>query len=281
MAGIKWKTKMSQPKVVAVWMATILLITAGVSITATAAGTDLILEKNGGTDSNTKVYLGVSKETAADVSFEVPLYYTMAVTPADPSDENGNRKNRVLQPKNYGIENLTLKQNPDKQKDLVVSAVRVQAVKGGTWSLVQGFDGSEGENDRKMIVTLGGLKLPSLDAGDDKTIASVNLTQGESEFYKKDKDGKLRYWVLGDYDGDGKHDDPKGRMDLDVEVQIPKEYVPKPTKSVKGGTIAVAQFKVMYTLTTVGADGKPVGAYDRLFVEEHYEGPYLETGETP
>ena len=274
-----------------------MIMVSGLSIPASAADIDIKSENNGGTNNDTKVFIGVSKEIPTNVSFEVPLYYTMAVTA---SKEDG-KNNQVLLPEGYYIENRTEIKDADGNvtglQPLAVSKMRVQGLENGVWDLVDNISDPGTEDKREMEVSIGGVKLPALKAGAIRTIVDADLKQPGSQFMKE-KDGEWVFQTIGDirwnpYDPTVSHNK---RMDLDVQVKIPEAYKPSQVlvnqvnadgtvmKDKAGNTIkklgTVAQFKVMYTLTPLDEKGDPISTYDKTWVRQHYEGPYNEAGTT-
>ena len=260
-----------------------LLITAGVSMTANAADIDHKQENTGGKrNSATEVYLGVSKEIPKDVSFEVPLFYTMVIASDEPQKNPERRHNRVLKPANYRIENLTYKEVDGVKTpyltELAVVDMRVQSLKGSEWSLVESIPDTAGANDKLMKVSIGGVTLPSITAGDERTIKDANLKQEGSAFCRKREDGSFAYQLIGNTNSLDRV------LDLDVQIDVSPKYVPKeivdtpeandPDQS--GRSFTKAQFKVMYTLSPLDINGEKLSAYDRIWVEQHYEGPQAE-----
>ena len=287
MAGMrKNKTMSAAGRKVIVTMSA-LLIVAGASVTANAADVGTQNRKQGGENTNTEVYLGVARENSADVSFEVPLYYTMAIVKADSADHQGNAS-RVLQPMDDSIKNTTYEKDAngnDKENALVelaVASVRIKKAPYSNWDVVDSFTGTETATDRKMKVSIGRLPMPSLEGKKDGEYRSAEINKYDSVFYNLNT-GKYR--VIGDYTGDGVHDGNHTEMNLDVDIQVQPSYIPKEfTKKesrdpdYKEGS-TVAQFQIMYMLTPLDNDGKPIGKYDQLWIDEHYVGPEKETGE--
>ena len=277
MAGMKKDRMMSAAGRKVIITMSALLIVAGASVTASAAdGTQN--GKQGGRNTNTEVYLGVARENSADVSFEVPLYYTMAIIKADPAENRGYHS-QVLQPLDYSIRNTTYQKDQDGNVldndviDLAVVSVRVKKAPYSNWDLVDDFTGNETATDRKMKVSIGGLPMPSLEGRKEGDFQSAEITKYDSIFYHQDT---KKYQVLG-----------KRAMDLKVDVAVhpayePKEYTAAESqdKEYKEGS-TVAQFQVMYTLSPVDADGNPIAKYDQMWVDEHYVGPEQETAEQP
>lgn len=253
MAGKSIKSEISRLKHVTFAM-TALLLVSGIGLTANAATKQ---ERNGGAQNgDTQVKLGVQKEYQ-DVSFEVPLYYTMVVLKGD--DGTGSKSKAVL-PEGYAIRN----KNPEK--DLVVAKVSVAGIPASTWKLVERF--STGTADKKELkVSIGDLPLPAITypVEPDKNIRTIHeqdLTKYKSAFYK---DGT--YQTLGK--SQGRTD---GLSKLPVSVSVNPEYeIPDGTDE----TVTTPAFRVIYTLTTLGADGKPVGVYSQKDIDAMYEGPSL------
>ena len=237
----------------------VLFMTAGVSITARAAGFELIREKNGGaSNAKTTVEVGVTKEIPQNVSYEVPLYYTFAIL----KNENGNSNSTIILPEGYGIRSTITPSEP-----LVVTKLDVSSVNGGTWSLVDAFDNTETDTTRKMKVSIGGFQLPDVTAGDINGKEQIDVRAQESSFYKNGS-----YQILGGTDADGKVLND-GFMELPVEVKIPDVY--KPTS---GTGVYTAQFRVKYTLSPLDGAGNPFDFYNQKWVNDQYDGP--ESGTT-
>lgn len=303
MAGIKKQKTVPAAGRKILLMMSALMIVAGASVTVNAADTDPITGKKGVKNSDTQVYLGVAKANPADVSFEVPLYYTMAVVGADPAFNNGSNS-RVVKPLNYEIKNTTYKTETRKDEngnlvekpmdypkldsngnlirgeiatELAVVAVRVRKAENSTWSLVSAFDPADGATDRKLKMSIGGLKLPDLSDLQDREFKSADITAEDSVFYDKKAD---RFQIIGDYDGDGAHDREEASMKLDVDVEISPSYVPVDVKTNPNDPSAVALFQVIYTLSPLDDKGQPIAKYDQFWVDEHYDGPRNEKGNT-
>jgi len=284
-------------------MMSALMIVAGASVTVNAADTDPKTGKQGVRNSDTQVYLGVAKANPADVSFEVPLYYTMAVVGADPAFNNGSHS-RVVKPLNYEIKNTTYKTELRKDEngnsvekpmdypkldnngnlirgeiatELAVVAVRVRKAENSTWSLVSAFDAADGATDRKLKMSIGGLKLPDLGDLQDREFKSADITAEDSVFYNKTA---KKFRIIGDYDGDGDHDGEEASMKLDVDVEISPKYVPVDVKKNPNDPSTVAVFQVIYTLSPLDGNGQPITKYDQFWVDEHYDGPRNEKGKT-
>lgn len=266
MAEMKWKKYLPYAGGVVTLAMAILGMAAGLTITASAAGDE---QNQGNTSGKTTVRLGVAKEIPANISFEVPLYYTAAIVKTDP-DQNNGRSNQVFYPEGYYIQNNSLDNDASKNnpKELVVAKVEVSSVQGAEWDLVDAVDNTAA--NQEMAVKIGNLPLPAVTKG-DTTLHSASMKDRTSSFYKKNDDGTGTYLVLGDHNGDDIHD-TDGRTDLDVEFDIPKDYVPS-------NSATVGVFRVVYTLTTKNADGSLVGVYDQDWVDQDYLGPDKKTKE--
>ena len=287
MAVKRWKQKLGHVKGKLVLSVAGLLLTAGLSMTADAAGNEFKNENNSGMrNSNTQVFVGVSKEVPKDVSFEVPLFYTMVIASEDPAKNAEGRHNRVLKPANYQIENLTYKvvdgEKTPYLSELAVVDMRVQGMKGSGWSLVEQIPDTAGENDKLMKVSIGGVTLPAITAGDDRTIRDAVLKQEGSVFCNKRADGSFAYQLIGNTNGLDRV------LKLDVQVDIspkyrPKEIIEAPDKTdpnTSGRAFTQAQFKVMYTLAPLDINGEKLSAYDQIWVDQHYKGPFPEHSTT-
>lgn len=287
MAAKRWKQNLGHVKGKLVLSVAGLLLTAGLSMTADAAGNEFKDENNSGMrNSNTQVFVGVSKEVPKDVSFEVPLFYTMVIASEDSAKNAEGRHNRVLKPANYQIENLTYKVVDGVKtpylSELAVVDMRVQGMKGSGWSLVEQIPATAGENDKLMKVSIGGVTLPAITAGDDRTIRDAVLKQEGSVFCKKRADGSFAYQLIGNTNGLDRV------LKLDVQVDIspkyrPKEIIEAPDKTdpnTSGRAFTQAQFKVMYTLAPLDINGEKLSAYDQIWVDQHYKGPFPEHSTT-
>lgn len=267
MAEMKRKKDIPKTGVRVMTTAAVLCMAVGLSITANAAGTD---QNNGKDSGKTTVRLGVAKAIPEPVSFEVPLYYTAAIVKTDPADNNG-RRNKVVYPDGYYIKNLyedsdihneeNLRPGKGTGKELVVADIQVSSVKGATWDIVDSVDGVPG-TDKKMTVTLGGVPLPAVKK-ESEVFKSANLTNQSSVFYDQTK---TKYLFIGDSDGDEVINGDR-RTDIDLKIEIPAEYEPV------GNGPTVAQFKVVYTLTTRNNDGTLIGHWDQAWVDRNYIGP--------
>lgn len=257
MAEMKRKNKLPYAGGTVTLAMAILCMAAGLPITARAA----VNEQNKGNNSGkTTVRLGVATEAPKNVSFEVPLYYTAAIVANDKGETT--RANKVVYPTGYHITNTSL-----DQKKLVVAKVEVSSVPGATWDLVEALDGTETAKTKKMAVSIGSLQLPAV-TKESTTPVAANMKAQTSVFYKKnDQATGGTYQVLGDRDG-------SGRMDLDVVFTIPPLYAPQ------GDSATIAQFKVVYSLTTLDENGKPLGLYDQNWVNQDYLGPAKTNAET-
>lgn len=237
----------------------VLFMTAGVSITARAAGIELIREKNGGaSNAKTTVEVGVTKEIPQNVSYEVPLYYTFAIL----KNKDGKSKSKIILPEGYGIRSTITPSEP-----LVVTKLDVSSVNGGTWSLTEAFDNTETATTRKMKVSIGGFQLPQITAADTVGKDRIDVRTQQSSFYKNGS-----YQVLGGIGADGNVLND-GFMELPVNVEIPEVYDPT-----DGNGTYTAQFRVKYTLSPLDGAGNPLDLYTQEWVNDQYDGP--ESGTT-
>ncbi len=200
----------------------------------------------------TKVNLGVTEVKNSTVSYEVPLYCTLAIV-----EEKG--KNTVFTPSNYDIKNTA----ENKEKKLAVTGLAVSSVKGGQWKLgteeeinklTQAGSGEKimslvvGEVDLKKFGTVGNLvKLGELGNSDKLTI--VDLTAKNNAFCKYDKTNEtFVYSVIG-----------KDLTNISLSGNVSQSYKVTTKR-------ATAQFRLYYTVSVLNDNGNVIGGWS-------YKGP--------
>lgn len=179
-----------------------------------------------------------------NLSFTVPLYLTVAAV----SDNGGNPT--VVVPDGYLLHNTTGSAPDGKYPGIVVSKVDVQGIKGGTWSLK-----AAPQTGREIRLSIGGLVLPDVDAGNESLVSVATDTTNNS-FYDM---------------GTGKYLPIPGGPDAQALVlplagSLWSGFVP-------GEERAAAQFRIKYTVSLLDNQGKPVGI--------SYEGPSQEDAHQP
>lgn len=191
----------------------------------------------------TDVGIAVSRVDPETLSFEVPLYVTMAIRP----DPEGSGQPAIYIPENYSIKNTTPASQVDGAvPELGVTAITVETVAGGRWSLYGDVaDAAQGELALEMSV--GRLSLPDTKAGGNR--AQVDLTAADSEFYDM---ANQVYRPL--------NTEEPGTV-LELSVRLSPEL---PALSYDGK--AAAQFRITYTLSPLDSLGKP------MTVVPEYEG---------
>lgn len=122
----------------------------------------------------TEVQVGIAVDSIDTVSYDVPLYYVLAVT----KNTDTGKTEVVLPPeKDYYIKNIS------KQRNVAVTGLSVSSVTGATWSLTDNIDDTN-RSDKNMALTVGGVKLPSVAAGAAESQKAEIVTQTDNTFYK-------------------------------------------------------------------------------------------------
>ena len=203
-------------------------------------------EATPGNSARTEVGIAVSSVDPETVSFEVPLYVTMAVQ----ADSQASGVPIINCPDNYSIINTTPPSGIDgKVPDLGVTGITVKPAPGGSWSLYSDLTGAA-DGEKALSLTIGGLRLPDMKAGGRE--AKAELTAGTSVFYDS---AAGAYLPLAS--------DGMGTL-LELEAVLSDKL---PALNYDGQ--ATAQFQVIYTLSPLNDSGKPLEA-----------APYYESGES-
>lgn len=174
-----------------------------------------------------------------NLSFTVPLYLTVAAA----SDDAGAP--RVVVPDGYLLRNTTGSTSEGLYPGIVVSKVDVQGVRGGTWSLK-----AAPQTDREIQLSIGGLVLPDVNAGDESQV-SVATAATNNSFY--DLGNKKYLPIPGGPDAEA--------LVLPLAGSLWSGFTPSEVR-------AAAQFRIKYTVSLLDNEGNPVGI--------SYEGPSLE-----
>lgn len=197
----------------------------------------------------TEVNLGVTEETKASVSYEVPLYCTLAVV-------EGKDGTKVVTPSE---DRYYIKDTGNNQgKKLAVTGLTVSSIGttpgeikvtgAGTWNLTTAA-GTETakETEKLMQLSVGGVELKSINPG-TWDVTTLDLKENENVFYDKTAN---RYKTM------------KNKIKIPIKATVSKQYkVQKATTS----PIAVAQFRLHYTVSVLDENGE-------LKDNWHYIGP--------
>lgn len=200
----------------------------------------------------TKVNLGVTEVKNSTVSYEVPLYCTLAIV-------EEKDKNTVFTPSNYDIKNTA----KDKDKKLAVTGLAVSSVDGGAWNLgteTEIDNLTEADSDKKIMnLVVGGVELKTLgtighsvklgELGNSDKLAIMDLTANDNAFCKFNNTNKtFVYSVIGE-----------GLSNISLSGKVSK-YYKVATKR------ATAQFRLYYTVSVLNDNGDVIGGWS-------YEGP--------
>ena len=191
----------------------------------------------------TKVNLGVTEVKNSTVSYEVPLYCTLAIV--EEKDEN-----KVFTPSNYDIKNTA----KDKDKKLAVTGLAVSSVDGGAWDLgteAEINNLTEADSDKKIMnLVVGGVELKKLGTiGNSDKLAIMDLTAKDNAFCKFDSTNEtLVYSVIGE-----------SLSNISLFGKVSKFYKVATKR-------ATAQFRLYYTVSVLNKNGDVIGGWS-------YKGP--------
>lgn len=184
-------------------------------------------------DGKTEVNLGVTEVTDSSVSYEVPLYCTLAVV------DRGDKK-EVLTPTNYYIKDT----NKNKGKKLAVTGLAVSTVQYGKWNL-KTKDEIENQNatDKLINLSVGGVDLKEVDLNSEKKLTTLDLQANNNSFYSNNK-----YQTIGE------------------KLSIPITGKVSPNYQITSSQPTTAQFRLYYTVSVLDDLGNVKGTWS-------YEGP--------
>lgn len=200
----------------------------------------------------TKVNLGVTEVKNSTVSYEVPLYCTLAIV-------EEKDKNTVFTPSNYDIKNTA----KNKDKKLAVTGLAVSSVDGGAWNL--GTEAeidqlTEADSDKKIMnLVVGGVELKKLgtvgnlvklgELGNSDKLTIMDLTAKDNAFCKFNNTNKtFVYSVIGE-----------GLSNISLSGKVSKFYKVTTKR-------ATAQFRLYYTVSVLNDNGDVIGGWS-------YKGP--------
>lgn len=203
------------------------------------------------------------KDVSGQVSFEVPLYVTMAAV--------ANKDNMLL-PTDYAIENTSgsikdgatvIDTNP-----IGVTSIKVQTIPNNTWSVVakkmKDDDATkvdvsktftqDATGDKQMTFTLGGIDFAAMTTSGNQTLYdnTDGATSWKKVFTKSNTFVKYQEYA-GNTTGLAKIGRGADKLNIDMESLIKNSAGRKEENG--GHTTGV--FKVMYTLAKVDANGQP------------------------
>lgn len=265
----------------------LLTATAMMQLTTTAlaaktdnAATDNRSDSYNNTAHTTFGVIETDKDVSGQVSYEVPLYVTMAATP--------NRNNMLLPSKEqYYIENTSPDivdgKNPIETNPIGVTSLKVVGLDTNTWKIrKKKFEGKQGEgenvstNNHLMTFSLGKIALGNDDKPwegkfeytlFDESMDATGANPSTTHWKKVDatnqfviKDG----WNNPNGGGEGvaaKENSlakiGKGAMRMNVELESTIANLTADERKNGGDTSTTGLFKVQYTLAALDENGQP------------------------
>lgn len=263
----------------------LLTATAMMQLTTTAlaaktdnAATDNRSDSYNNTAHTTFGVIETDKDVSGQVSYEVPLYVTMAATP--------NRNNMLLPSKEqYYIENTSPDivdgKNPIETNPIGVTSLKVVGLDTNTWKIrKKKFEGEQGkgenvkDNNHIMTFSLGKIAL-----GDDDHVwegkfehtlfdEAMNGTGKASTHWKNLQTGN-QFVIKDGWNnpngagaGQAKLENSlakigKGAMRMNVELESTIANLTADERKNGGDTSTTGLFKVQYTLAALDENGQP------------------------
>lgn len=176
----------------------------------------------------------------SNISFEVPLYVTMAVIDGETD---------VITPSNYSITNTSSKfAEGDVDDDDYFPGYTIGVV-GMEFSILGGAKYSTvasgaGTATTDMELSIGGLYMPTLTAGTNDVTAQVDVTSASSPFYSTSNSEYVGLTPSG----------TTATIDLTIGAKLAKAAE---LTAIAG---AAAQFKIKYTISALSDDNQPIGS---------------------
>lgn len=173
-----------------------------------------------------------AKQNPNNVSFEVPLYVTMAAT---------GGKTSITMPTNYSIKNTSAKYvegNDDiAAYDIAVVGINFTKLKGATYATVE----SAGTTAYEMLFSIGGVIMPAINIESGEVSLDADMKANTSVFYSNNQFKAIP-------------------ASGDVELNIPLSATLGTAPYFDGNNTPVAQFKVCYTVGAMNASGDVLGS---------------------
>ena len=186
-------------------------------------------------DGKTEVNLGVTEVTDSSVSYEVPLYCTLAVV------DRGDKR-EVVTPTNYYISDT----GKNKEKQLAVTGLAVSTVQKGTWNLkTQGEIENQNATAKFIKLSVGEVDLKEVNLQDEKKLTTLDLQANENSFYNKNEN---KYKIIGK------------KLSIPITGQVSQNY------KITSSQPTTAQFRLYYTVSVLDNLGNVKGTWS-------YEGP--------
>ena len=194
----------------------------GLAVPAMAADpTEKEIEAN----SDTTIAIFETEIDPTNVSFEVPLYVTLAAV---------NNQTNVVVPDNYGITNTS--DGGEVTHGIGVTAMEFTKLEGSTFSTVQESSVTSQYNIR---LSIGNVLMPAMSAAGTKAV----------DFSKKDDDGSEVAFITST---------KPTKIEAGKTLDLPIKGTVQSATRTSGD--AVAQFKVTYIVSALDAAGDPIGA---------------------
>lgn len=203
-------------------LGTLLAATMTMSLAVPAMAADPTAEEK---KANADTIISIFNTTVdpTNVSFEVPLYVTMAAV---------SNKADVVVPDNYGIKNTSTE---EVTHGIAVTAMSFTKLEGSDFSTV---DTSTVTDNSHIYLTIGNVVMPAMTQPGTKAVdIKTGANMGESAFYKTGK-----YTAIGSNE----------TLQLDLAGKV--------NQAVRTDKKAVAQFKVTYVVSALDSNGNPIGA---------------------
>lgn len=179
-------------------------------------------------DGKTTVNVGVTEETNSSVSYEVPLYCTLAVV------DRGKGTEVVTPSKGrYYIKDT----GENQGKKLAVTGLAVSTVDKGDWQLATSQEIQNANTTEKLIkLSVGGVELKQVVLNSPSKLTTLDLREKNNSFYKDNQ-----YQLI------------TNKLDIDIVAEVNKKY--DVTATQKKETPATAQFRLYYTVSVLDENG--------------------------
>lgn len=193
-------------------------------------------EPKPGTDEHTTISIVETATDLSQTSFEVPLYVTAAAV---------SNSDTLLCPEGYDITNSAQVGGTN----IGVVSIKVERLTGAKWNIVKDTI----DTNKDVILSIGGQKLPEVNK--NTTTAKIDLLKStEDTAFFDNTTSKLRkiepQKTLSQAKTNIGKNDP-GYKGLEIKGQI--------ERTTRNEAATAAQFKVIYTVAPLDANGDPIG----------------------
>lgn len=169
------------------------------------------------------------ESNAKNVSFEVPLYVTMAAV---------DGREDIITPSNYSITNTSANSVEDSEEevyDIAVVGITFTKLAGATYSTVE----TQGTQYHDLMFSVGGLLMPAISRDLGEVSIDLDVTAKDSVFFSNND-----YVAIPAY----------GNTELHIPLIATMSDIP----TFEDNKNAVAQFKICYTVTALTTSGDPL-----------------------